>query len=172
MKVMLSIDIRALESQAASVKGSLAADDAVWEEGDIRPRDRVLVEGRLSIAGTGRYYFSGRMSGSLEMPCRRCLKPAGAAVREDLHLLFAETGAEEADDPDVFVISPHTPELDLRPAIREQWLLAAPAFLECREQCRGLCARCGADLNEGPCDCPPETDSRWSALRSLGERTQ
>ncbi|HUF30957.1 MAG TPA: DUF177 domain-containing protein [Gemmatimonadaceae bacterium] len=169
---MLSIDIRALDSQAAAVAGSLSAEDAVWVEGDIRPREGVFVEGRLSTAGAGRYYFSGRLSGSLEMPCRRCLKPAEAAVREDLHLLFAETGAEEADDPDVFVISPHAPELALRPAIREQWLLAAPPFLECGEQCRGLRARCGADLNEGPCDCPPETDTRWSALRSLGERTQ
>ncbi|HUF30327.1 MAG TPA: DUF177 domain-containing protein [Gemmatimonadaceae bacterium] len=169
---MLFTDIRSLESQAATVKGSLAADDPVWEDGDVRPRETVLVEGRVSAAGSGRYYFSGRMSGSLAMPCRRCLKSAEATVREELHLLFAETGAEEADDPDVFVFSPQAAELDLRPAVREQWLLAAPTFLECREQCRGLCARCGADLNEDPCDCPPETDNRWSALRSLGELSQ
>lgn len=169
---MLSIDIRSLETHAAAVDGELANDDAVWEEDDSRPRDGVRVTGRLSRAGGDRYYFSGRIAGTLEMPCRRCLKPSSVEVREEVHLLFAETGAEGADDPDVFVIPPRSGELDLRPAIREQWLLAAPGFVQCSEQCRGLCPQCGADLNEGPCGCQPATDSRWDALRALRERAQ
>ena len=169
---MLSIDIRSLESHAAAVDGTLPSDDAVWEADDARPHDGVHVTGRLSRAGGDRYYFSGRMSGTLEMPCRRCLKPASVEVREEVHLLVAEVGAEGADDPDVFVITHNARELDLRPALREQWLLAAPSFVECSDQCRGLCTRCGADLNEGPCDCPPATDSRWDALRTLRERAQ
>jgi uncharacterized protein len=169
---MLSIDIRSLESHAATVDGTLASDDGVWEEDDARPRDGVRMTGRLSRAGGDRYYFSGRISGTLEMPCRRCLKTASVEVREEVHLLFAEAGAEGADDPDVFVLAPNARELDLRPAAREQWLLAAPTFVECSEQCRGLCTQCGADLNEAPCDCPPVTDSRWDALRALRERAQ
>jgi len=169
---MLSIDIRSLESQAAVIEGVLAADDAVWEAGEIRPSEGVRVTGRLSRAGGNRYYFSGRIAGSQQLTCRRCLKPAEVEVREAVHLLFAEPGAEGADDPDVFVIPPHARELDLRPAIREQWLLAVPTFVQCSEECRGLCVRCGADLNEGPCGCSPTTDSRWEALRSLRERAQ
>ena len=46
------------------------------------------------------------------------------------------------------------------------WLLVAPAFVLCREDCKGLCANCGADLNAGACACPPATDSRWDALRA------
>lgn len=169
---MLSIDIRSLESHAAAVDGALSSSDAVWEEDDARPRDGVRVTGRLSRAGGDRYYFSGRISGTLEAPCRRCLKPATHEVREEVHLLFAETGAEGADDPDVFVVPPHARELDLRPAVREQWLLAAPSFVQCSEQCRGLCTQCGADLNDGPCGCPPLPDSRWDALRALRERAR
>ena len=75
---------------------------------------------------------------------------------------------EEVDDPDVFRIPPRAVELDLRPAIREQWLLAVPSYALCREECRGLCPRCGADLNAGECECPPAADSRWEALRGLG----
>ena len=167
---MLSIDIRSLESHAAAVDGELASGDAVWEENDARPRDGVRLTGRLSRAGGDRYYFSGRISGTLEMPCRRCLKPASIEVREEVHFLFAEAGAEGADDPDVFVIPPRAGELDLRPAVREQWLLAAPRFVQCSEQCRGLCPQCGTDLNEGSCGCQPATDSRWDALRALRER--
>ena len=61
--------------------------------------------------------------------------------------------------------------LDLRPAVREEWLLAAPAFVLCREDCKGLCPRCGADLNEGPCSCTKtEIDPRWASLAALKGR--
>jgi uncharacterized protein len=169
---MLSIDIRSLETQAATIDGTLEAADGVWQDDDVRPRDGVRVTGRLSRAGGDRYYFSGRISGAVDAPCRRCLTGATAEVQEDVHVLFAEPGAEGADDPDVFVLPPRAAELDLRPAVREQWLLAAPAFVQCSDQCRGLCSRCGADLNTGPCDCAPVSDSRWDALRALRERAR
>jgi uncharacterized protein len=70
----------------------------------------------------------------------------------------------------VYLIDSAAIELDLRPAIREQWILAAPTFALCREDCRGFCARCGADLNAGPHECVhEEADPRWEALRKLKE---
>ena len=60
-------------------------------------------------------------------------------------------------------------ELDLRPALREEWLLHAPAFPLCREDCKGLCPQCGNDRNlaadEGGCACQPAADPRWAALQ-------
>jgi uncharacterized protein len=44
-----------------------------------------------------------------------------------------------------------------------------PHFVECRPDCKGLCPRCGANLNDGPCTCPPETDVRWDALKRLSD---
>ena len=165
---MLSFDIRSLESRAAQVEGDLRADDPVWEEGDVVPDGAVHVTGRLSSAGTGRWYFSGHLAGEAVGACRRCLTDVRAGVDEDVHLFFAEEGDETAiDDPDVYRLDPRAPELDLRPAIREEWLLAAPAYALCREDCKGLCPNCGADLNAGPCACPPATDSRWEALRGV-----
>ena len=55
-------------------------------------------------------------------------------------------------------------------AIRDELILAAPRYLQCRDDCRGLCPRCGQDLNAGPCGCAPEPDPRWSALYALRER--
>jgi len=164
---MLSFDIRSLAHEAVHVDGALAADDPVWQEGDPRPSRPVHVVGRLSAAGPGRYYFSGHFDGDVAGECRRCLIDVTGSVGEDVQLLFVEADTEGADDPDVYVIDSRAHELDMRPALREQWLLAAPAFVQCRDDCKGLCPTCGADLNAEACDCAAATDSRWDALRNV-----
>jgi uncharacterized protein len=165
---MLSFDIRSLESQAVVVDAELPATDPIWEEGDPKPETAVHVTGRLSAAGPGRYYWHGRIEGSVVHECSRCLAEARADVSDEAHLIYAEAENEEADDPDVYLLDPKADEIDLRPAIREEWLLAAPSFALCKETCKGLCLHCGTDLNEGSCDCAAESaDSRWDALKQL-----
>lgn len=164
---MLSYDLRDLERHAATVDGRLAADDPVWEEGDRRPAGAISATGRLSKAGPGRYYWSGHIEGTSALQCRRCLIDVKQDVRDDVHLLFAEDGDEVADDPDAYRLPPRALTVDLSVPVREQWLLVAPEFALCRDDCKGLCPRCGADWNAGPCDCKPETDSRWEALRTV-----
>ena len=170
---MLCFDIRTLESQAVQVDGELAADDPVWETDGPRPAGPLRVTGRLSSAGPGRIYFSGRLEGTMAGECRRCLKEVTAQVTDEVHLFFAEEGDETAeDDPDVYPIDAAAHELDLRPAIRESYSLAAPLFLLCRDDCKGLCPTCGADHNAGACACATTTDSRWDALRSLRDASK
>jgi uncharacterized protein len=172
---MLSFDIRSLAREAATVDAVIRADDAVWLDEDFRPAgEGVRVTGRLSHAGTGRYYFSGHLSGVTQQDCRRCLTPTEASVDAEVHAIFAEPGGhEDEDDPDVYPVGgDRSDEIDLRPALREQWLLEVPAFLVCRPDCKGLCPKCGADLNAGACGCAPETDERWAALRKLRDATE
>lgn len=164
---MLSYDIRSLASKAVQVDGTLAADDPVWREDDVRPSRPVHVVGRLSAAGPDRYYFSGRLEGEAAAECRRCLTDVSVSVAEDVQLLFVESGTEGDDEPDVYVVDPRSNDLDMRPALREQWLLAVPTFVQCRDDCKGLCPTCGTDLNTGECDCAPATDSRWDTLRNV-----
>ncbi|MGQ0712385.1 MAG: YceD family protein [Gemmatimonadaceae bacterium] len=164
---MLSFDIGTLQDHAARVDGFLAVDDEVWQEGDPQPASAVHATGRLSKAGSGRYYWSGRIEGEVTGSCRRCLTALSAPVREDVHLIFAETDDAESEDPDVFALPAGAHQVDLRRAMHEQWLLSAPRFALCRDDCRGLCPRCGTDLNVAPCTCEAETDSRWDALRKL-----
>ena len=163
---MLTFDRSSLETKAARVDGKLASNDPVWLEEDPKPVDGVVVTGRLSSAGEDRFYFSGRMSGEVKEDCRRCLTPTRAQVNEELHMLFADANDEESDESDVYMLEPRATTIDLRPALREQWLLAAPGFALCREDCKGLCPRCGADLNLGPCGCAPDIDPRWAELRN------
>ncbi|NCW44025.1 MAG: DUF177 domain-containing protein [Gemmatimonadaceae bacterium] len=165
---MLCFDIRTLEARAESVDGTLDARDSVWEVGDSRPVDPgVHVSGRLSSAGQGRFYFSGRFEGSAVAECRRCLAETTVSVSDDVQLIFAQSGEDEAEEDDVVVIPAGERELDLRPAMREEWLLAVPSFALCRQDCLGLCPNCGADRNTGDCTCLPTTDPRWDALRNL-----
>ena len=168
---MLSFDRTSLESRAVRVDGHLGAGDPIWEEGDAKPAEPIHVTGRLSSAGEGRYYLSGRFVGAVDSECRRCLSPVRAPVTEEVHLLFAESGDEEAADSDVYLLDPREPEVDLRPALREQWQLAVPGFALCREDCRGICPRCGADLNQGPCECEAAIDPRWKALKEIRHDT-
>ena len=166
---MLSFDIRSLAERAAAVDDTLSPDDPVWEDGDPKPSWPLRVKGRLSAAGPGRFYWHGTIEGDVAMECRRCLGDASAHVSEDAHLIFAEAGTEGVeDDPDVFLIDDRATELDLRPALREQWLLHVPGYALCRDDCQGLCPTCGTELNTGSCDCAPASvDPRWEGLRKL-----
>jgi uncharacterized protein len=58
-------------------------------------------------------------------------------------------------------------QLDLRPLVRDALLLELPLAPLCQPDCLGLCPRCGADLNTGPCSCVPDRDPRWGALDVL-----
>lgn len=150
---MLSFPIRTLDQGAVQVNADLAADDEVWLEGDVRPTKAIRVTGRLSGAGSGRYYFSGGFHGVAAGECRRCLTPVETPVSGDAHYLFADADDENslADEPDIFPIADLGMTLDLRPAIREQWLLDSSDLPLCRPDCKGLCPTCGADLNTSPC---------------------
>lgn len=164
---MLQFDIRSVETRAVQVDAELSPDDAIWQQGDPVPSSPLRVTGRLSAAGAGKFYWHGKVAGDVTMPCRRCLNDATEHVQDDVYVIFAEAGSEETEDPDVYVLEERSKHIDLRPAVREQWLLMAPSFVVCREDCKGLCPTCGKDLNEGPCECPPSRDTRWDTLRGL-----
>ena len=102
--------------------------------------------------------------------CRRCLTPVEADVAVKVTALFSqEAGA--ADDPETYEVAPDATAVDLTPAVREELFLSIPRYLECREDCRGLCPRCGKDLNAGPCGCAPDAvDPRWQALAALKDK--
>jgi uncharacterized protein len=163
---MLSLDVRSVAVNAAQVEGTLAPDDEVWLPDDVRPDTALRVSGRLSSAGDGRYYFSGRLEGTVTLECRRCLTPVAVAVADEVTAIFSEGDGDDADDPDIYPLAQGGKKVDVRPAIREQWLLNVPAFAECRVDCRGICPTCGADLNAGACSCAPASDRRWDALRA------
>ncbi len=163
---MLSVDLRSLDGHAVTLDGSIDPDDAVWLDGDVRPSSPVTVHGRLSGAGDGRYYFTGEFAGSAVGECTRCLREVPVRAGDAIQCLFVSADEDGLDDdPDVFLLDAKSRSIDVRPAVREGWILAVPPFVLCRDDCKGLCPTCGIDRNVTACGCASVDDARWAALK-------
>lgn len=164
----MRVDLRALKDAPVATAGSIPADDPLFGDVGFTLGRAVDVDGRLVESGPGRYYWQAELGACVETTCRRCLAPVSVDVDADVRVLFTEDA--QADDPSAYVIPPQATELDLGATVREELILAVPEYVLCRDDCRGLCPRCGTDLNQGPCSCEPEPDPRWAALDALKAR--
>ncbi len=162
---MLLVNLRAAATGPVETKVQLAVDDPVLEGLELVLSEPLRVEGRLTSSGPGEYYWQGTLATRLALECRRCLAPLAVAIEVPVGALFTED--EAAEDASTYVLVRDGTDLDLGPMVREELALAAPDYVTCRDSCKGLCAHCGKDLNEGPCSCEPEPDPRWAALRTL-----
>jgi uncharacterized protein len=104
-----------------------------------------------------------RFAVELHGPCARCLEDAGAPVEVDAREIDQPGGDDELRSPYV-----DGDVVDLRAWGRDALALALPARILCSDDCRGLCAVCGANLNEDPDHAhEPEPDPRWAKLSEL-----
>jgi len=117
---------------------------------------------------------TGVIRAELEIECSRCLQkidknfeiPFEAAFVTPENYTQAKEAELNAKDLDVSVIEGH--EIDLTGLVREQILLNLPEQVFCREDCNGLCEKCGANRNLINCNClENEVDPRWAALKNL-----
>jgi uncharacterized protein len=116
-------------------------------------------------------------SGDFEIACARCLTSVRRVLQGQFDLLFRPLGVDQgssersisADETEIGYYQESG--LVLEDVLREQVLLSLPARTLCREDCKGLCPRCGRDLNSETCACDPApADARWSALSDLASR--
>jgi len=127
------------------------------------------VEGSVERTSRG-YRLEGRLEGTMTLRCVRCLGEfqVRLAERLEIELLPVASAPREEETrlgrDELDVVFFEAPALDLGAIAGEQVLLAVPMKPLCREGCKGLCSRCGKSLNEGACDCPPQTDERWAPL--------
>lgn len=158
------------EAGSLRIQRSIVEDDPLWEGLDLSLGGPVDVDLEARATASGQVVVTGRFVGPFTRECRRCLDPVDATVEEELELLWSvpDELSEDAEDEAVRTLGVGTNELDLGPAIREEVALSAPLYVLCSEDCRGLCPRCGTNLNESECDCVlEEPDPRWEALRAL-----
>ena len=152
---------------------SFAAQPDLEDEA-ARIAEPVKVEGKLR-KGIAQVDVGGRISGgAVEMECQRCLTPTDIPLDFPFSATFVTeenyTDAKETEvrgaDLDVSVYEDE--KIDLEELAREQILLNLPTQALCREDCKGLCPKCGANLNETNCDCADEEiDPRWAELGKL-----
>ncbi|MDR0994495.1 MAG: DUF177 domain-containing protein [Verrucomicrobiota bacterium] len=127
----------------------LAQDPVARSGGDIRYD--------LTIEPAGREWIvRGEVDAPVSLRCSRCAQFFSTTVRVSAFL----HAYEREEHPDF---------LDVSDDVREDILLEIPGFPLCKEECKGLCPRCGRELNEGPCGCVPMDGmlSPWSMLDGL-----
>ncbi|MGD2136562.1 MAG: DUF177 domain-containing protein [Gemmatimonadales bacterium] len=165
---MLRVDLGALRMGPVETRAEVSSDDPMLSDLDVAFAAPVRVEGRLTESGSDDFLWNAAIRTTVTQACRRCLAPVAVEVAADVQVLL--TDGDMGDDPSTYPIPADGQELELGDIIREELILALPSYVLCREDCRGLCARCGKELNEGPCDCRPEPDPRWAALEELRTR--
>jgi uncharacterized protein len=104
--------------------------------------------------------------------CDRCLNDFSLKVDGNFKILFAfgesnsKDTAPEMDD--MRFLSPEEDFIDLADDIRQMLILNTPMKLLCKEDCAGLCPRCGQDLNESKCGCSiDKTNPKFEELKKL-----
>jgi uncharacterized protein len=114
----------------------------------------------------GGIMVTGTVSAPWVGECRRCGGPVSGTVEAAVRERYAPEGDHRAEeDEEAYPLVGE--ELDLEPLARDAVLLDLPLAPLCSPECRGLCPRCGQNWNLATCDCPPDSDPRWSALDAL-----
>jgi len=134
-----------------------------------------LVQGEVRLMRTDRSILvEGTVHTEVEVACSRCLSPFSCALTFHIEEEYFPTvdvvsGASLTvpDEPGCFTIDEQH-ILDLSEAVRQCALIAIPMKPLCREDCAGLCSRCGRNFNQERCDCPSQpVDPRWLELTKV-----
>ncbi|HEY6951894.1 MAG TPA: DUF177 domain-containing protein [Bacteroidota bacterium] len=102
--------------------------------------------------------------------CDRCLDECEQDLSAHYAIVYLteENGAHGRNEDEVQYVSPDAPVLDLGDDVRQFLILAVPRKILCREDCQGLCPRCGVNRNKVQCKCPKEeSDPRWEVLKKM-----
>lgn len=166
------IDLNSFDGEKA-IDATLAAGAVDLELSNAK------VDGPVRLIGSAmksahRFLMNGRLTGSAEIDCDRCVEPAERQFDIEIDLEFVpdkqldgEANLELHSD-DMKLDALQGSQIDLAEIAREQILLDLPQQFFCGEDCKGLCERCGTNLNLKDCDCDgEEIDPRWAALKNL-----
>ena len=135
---------------------------------DSRFTKEVLVESTLEKTSRQLYVQTEFKTGGV-FTCDRCLEEFEREVSSRFGIVYVmDSDGAKSDSEEVQVITPDTNTIDLGEDVRQFAVLALPQKMLCRDDCAGLCPRCGANLNRAKCTCSKEEiDSRWSGLQKL-----
>ena len=117
----------------------------------------------------GALMLEGSADTTLELVCDRCLKPFRQELRLPVSTLLAETLEDEENDEIVLL---EDGAVDLDEVFTTALVLSMDSKHVCDQDCKGLCATCGANLNERPCGCRKEIDPRLAALAQLLDKDE
>ena len=113
--------------------------------------------------------MTGSITTCIHGICDRCASEFDRDIDFPIDVvLVTELANEENEDEWVFPLEGDSADLD--DIVRTVFVLNLDSKLLCDEDCKGLCCRCGKNLNDGPCSCQKELDPRFAALKQLLEK--
>jgi len=139
----------------------------------------LLIEHRDAGSHVNDIRLRATYSGDFEILCARCVEPVPTHLAGDFDLIFRPedadaVGGEHAITPDETEIGYYQKSgLSLEDVVREQVLLSLPGRTLCKEDCKGLCPRCGQNLNLATCSCDAApANPQWNALADLASKLE
>lgn len=158
-----------LDCPGASLPFSAGVDLSDLQYGQCFPvSEPVLASGTVRNTA-GVLVMTGQIRTTIHGVCDRCASDFDQEVSFPIDVvLVSELSDEENEDEWVFPLVGDS--ADLEDIVRTVFVLNLDSKLLCRPDCRGLCCRCGANLNLGPCGCRKEPDPRFAALKQLLEK--
>ena len=150
------------EGAELAVCGKVEVNDFLY---DVEVLD-ASVDGKITCSG-GVLVLEAKVSGQLKTACARCLKELTLPLGFDFSETLVQEGTESDKDVDSVIIFEGT-EIDVGEIVANNILLNISSKYLCSDDCRGLCPKCGKNLNEETCDCDFfEIDPRWEKLKNF-----
>ena len=150
--------------QSISYSASVDLSDLVY--GTSKPvSEPVLASGTVRNTA-GVLVMKGLITTTIHGICDRCAADFTRDVEIPIDVVLVnELADDENEDEWVFPLEANT--ADLEDIVRTVFVLNMDSKLLCKDDCAGLCCKCGKNLNEGPCACQKEVDPRFAALKQL-----
>jgi len=122
--------------------------------------------------------IDGDIETSVRLPCSRCLQPFETSLKPHFALTYMHQvtdGIEDNEPQEVELSAEDTgivyfqgEKINLNGTIQEQVVMEFPLRALCKQDCKGLCPKCGADLNEDLCDCDHRSSpGKFDVLKNL-----
>jgi uncharacterized protein len=150
---------------------------------DLQVSENCTFQGMLAVKlrvmpTAGMFQVEGHLIGPVTLACSRCLAPVPWPLKADFRLTFtrslpgdgmeASPESRELEAEELGVVLFEGDEIDFKDVIQEQVIMALPMQPLCKDECRGLCPQCGANLNDGSCRCSgKDIDPRLAVLKNL-----
>ena len=111
----------------------------------------------------GMLILTGKLTAEMVCVCDRCCAEFESDKETELHAIIAQE--DDGENPDLYVLDGD--EIDVDEIVTTNYVLDMETKFLCSPDCKGICPKCGKNLNDGPCGCGKEIDPRFAVLEQL-----
>ena len=168
MQIHLS-EISASDGKIIEVDAPFEREEISFGQGRFPVLDHGMVHLRIENTGNHVLAVSGKGTIKVRIPCDRCLRPVDTVIPLEFErkLDMRQSEGQRIEDLDEAAYLTGM-DLDVDCLVYLEALIGWPAKVLCKEDCKGICSRCGKDLNKGPCGCDSEPkDPRMAVISEI-----